>query len=156
MSDRRVNLPNVLHRVAFVSAWAFAVATLATLLIVGWAHWPGTGTTAHVLYGGFGLEYSGVGGTVLIIVEVLVVGSAIVLSILPGRRMRLVGHALLVVWVGIWLGNAINHARVDGGFVKILLVGLLAFFFLCTVVRAGHGWRTGTSPRKAAEADVAA
>jgi hypothetical protein len=132
------------------------VSTLVTLGVVTWLRWPGTGSSSCVMFGGPGLTYVGVGGTVLIILELAALASGIVLSVLPRRRTRSIGHALLVAWVALWLGNAINNARLDPGFLRVMLVPLLAIFFLSTAVRAVHGFRTGTSPRKAAEADVAA
>jgi hypothetical protein len=156
MSTRRVNPATILFRAALVCAWAFAVSTFATLVFVTWIRWPGPGSTSHVMFGGFGLTYVGAGGTVLIIVELVALASAVVLSLLPRRRTRLIGHLLLVAWVALWLGNAINNARLDPGFLRVMLVPLLAIFFLATAIRAVHGFRTGTSPGKAAEADVAA
>jgi hypothetical protein len=156
MSAPPVTLPRVLYRAAAVCAWFFALATLATLIFVAWAHWPGEGSEGYIMFGGLGLTYPGVAGTVLIVIEAVVLAAAIALSVVPRRRVRLIGHALLVAWVGLWLGNAVNNARLDPGFLKVMLVPLLALFCLCTVVRAVHGFRTGTSPHKAAKADVAA
>ena len=72
-----------------------------------------------------------------------------------GNRLRRVGHVMLVAWAGLWLGNAVNIARLGGGFIFVVWIGLLGLLFLCTLLRAARGWSTVGSPRKAAEADVA-
>ena len=48
----------------------------------------------------------------------------------------------------------LDGQRLGGGPIFVLWIGLLGLAFLCTAVRAGHGWWVGVSPRKAAEADV--
>jgi hypothetical protein len=164
MSERRFNLRRALLRAAQIYAWVFAVGTLGALVWIGWMHWPGTGSACHLMwvridgqpYGALGFHYKGVAGLVLIITEAVVLLSAIVMSVVPRRRLRGIGHVLLVIWAGLWLGNAVGITRLGGGPIFILWIGLLGLAFLCTAVRAGHGWWVGVSPRKAAEADVPA
>ncbi len=162
MSEGRFNLRMALLRAAQLYAWVFAVGTLGALVFVAWMHWPGTGSASHLMWvridgqpcGALGFHYRGVAGLVLIIAEAAVLLSAIIMSVVPRRRLRGIGHVLLVVWVGLWLGNAVGIARLGGGPIFILWIGLLVLAFLCTVVRAAHAWWVGISPRKAAEADV--
>ncbi len=163
MSERRFNLRKTALRVGIVGAWVFALGTLATLVAIAWARWPGTDSTSHImgvtvdgeLYAGLGFRYEGIPGTVLILVEALYLAAGIAMSVLPRNRMRRIGHVMLVVWAGLWLGNAVNIGRLGGGFIWALWIGLLGLFFLCTLVRAARGWTTGGSPGKVVEVDVA-
>jgi hypothetical protein len=70
---------------------------------------------------------------VLLIFEGLLLASAIVMSVLPFWRVRRVGHVLLILWVGLWVANAIWLASFDAG--GRWLWGL------CTIIRAARGWR---------------
>ncbi|MHC4141807.1 MAG: hypothetical protein ACYSUF_08000 [Planctomycetota bacterium] len=163
MSERRFNLRKTALRVGIVGAWVFALATLATLVSIAWARWPGTDSTSHImgvtvdgeLYAGLGFRYEGIPGTVLILAEALYLTAGIVMSILPRNRPRRVGHVMLVAWAGLWLGNAVNIARLDGRFIWVVWIGLLGLLLVCTLLRAARGWSTGGSPRQAAKADVA-
>ena len=163
MSERRFNFRQWALRVGLAGAWVFALGTLATLVYIAWARWPGTDSASHImgvtvdgeLYAGLGFRYEGVPGTVLIVAEALYLAAGIVMSVLPRNRLRRIGHVMLVAWAGLWLGNAVNIARLGGGFVWFVWIGLLGLLFLCTLLRAACGWSTGISPRKAAEADVA-
>ena len=163
MSERRFNLRNTALRVGIVGAWVFALGTLAALVSIAWARWPGTDSTSHImgvtvggeLYAGLGFRYEGIPGTVLILAEALYLLAGIVMSVLPRNRLRRIGHVMLVAWAGLWLGNAVNIARLGGGFIFVVWIGLLGLLFLCTLLRAARGWSTVGSPRKAAEADVA-
>jgi hypothetical protein len=163
MSQRKFNLRQTALRVGIVGAWIFALGTLATLVSVAYVRWPGTDSTSHImgvtvngeLYAGLGFLYKGVAGTVLILAEALFLAAGIVMSILPRNRLRRVGHVMLVAWAGLWLGNAINIARLGGGFIFVVWIGLLGLLFACTLLRAARGWWAEGSPRKAAEADVA-
>jgi hypothetical protein len=163
MSQRNFNLRKTALRVGIVGAWIFALGTLATLVSVACVRWPGTDSTSHImgvtvngeLYAGLGFLYKGVPGTVLILAEALYLAAGIVMSILPRNRLRRIGHVMLVAWAGLWLGNAVNIARLGGGFIFVVWIGLLGLLLVCTLLRAARGWSTGISPRKAAEADVA-
>jgi hypothetical protein len=130
MGERRFNLRKALLRAAMILAWVFALGTLGALVVIAWAHWPGQGSPAHLM-------------------------AADVKGQVHFGRLRRIGHVLLVAWGGLWLGNAANIARLGGGVIWALWIGLLGLFFLCTLVRAVHGWATAISPGKAAEADVA-
>jgi hypothetical protein len=151
MSERRFNLRKALLRAAAIFAWVFALGTLGALVFVAWMHWPGTGSASHIMwvrvngqeYGGLGIQYKGVAGLVLVIAEAVGLLSAIVMSILPRKRWRRIGHVLLVVWAGLWLGNAVGIAQLGGGPIFALWIGLLGLAFLCTVIRAVRGWTTG-------------
>ena len=162
MSERRFNLRKTALRVGIVGAWVFALGTLATLVFIAWARWPGTDSTSHImgvtidaeLYAGLGFRYEGIPGTVLILAEALYVAAGIVMSILPRNRLRRVGHVMLVAWAGLWLGNAVNIARLGGGFIWVVWIGLLGLLFLCTLFRAARGWTAGGSPQKVVEVDV--
>jgi hypothetical protein len=148
-------------RVSVVGAWVFALGTLVTLVFIAWARWPGTDSTSHImgvtvdekLHAGLGFRYEGIPGTVLILAEALYVAAGIVMSILPRSRLRRVGHVMLVAWAGLWLGNAVNIARLGGGFIWVLWIGLLGLFFFFTLLRAARGWTAGRSPWKVVEVD---
>ena len=163
MSERRFNLRKTALRVGIAGAWIFAVGTLAALVGMAWARWPGTDSTSHIMgvsvegetYAGLGFRYVGIPGTVLILAEALYLAAGIVLSVLRRNRLRRIGHVMLVAWAGLWLGNAVNIARLSDDFWPIVWIGLLGLLLVCTLLRAACGWSTGGSPRKAAEADVA-
>ncbi|MHC4218191.1 MAG: hypothetical protein ACYSU7_07000 [Planctomycetota bacterium] len=163
MSERRFNFRQWALRVGLAGAWIFAVGTLATLVFIAWVRWPGTDNISHIMgvtvdgepYAGLGFRYEGIPGTVLALVEALFVAAGIVLTVLPRNRLRRIGHVMLVAWAGLWLGNAVNIARLGGGAILVLWIGLLGPLFLCTLLRAARGWSTAASPGKVAEADVA-
>jgi hypothetical protein len=164
MSERRFNLRKAALHVGIAGAWIFALGTLAALVYIVWVRWPGTGNTSHIMgvsvngetFAGLGFRYVGVPGTVLALAEAIFVLAGIVLSIYPRDKLRRIGHVMLVAWAGLWLGNAVNVARLAGDFTRYVWIGLLVLFFLSTVLRAVLGWWSGSSPRKAAQADVAA
>ncbi|MHC4127111.1 MAG: hypothetical protein ACYSWT_01245 [Planctomycetota bacterium] len=151
MSERRFNLRKTVLRVGIIGAWIFALGTLATLVSMAWARWPGTDSTSHIMgvtvndqtYAGLGFRYVGIPGTVLVLAEALYVAAGIALSVLRRNRLRRIGHVMLVAWAGLWLGNAINIARLGGGFIWVVWIGLLGLLFLCTLLRAARGWTTG-------------
>jgi hypothetical protein len=163
MSQRKFNLRKAALHVGIAGAWIFAVGTLAALVFIAWVRWPGTGTTSHIMgvsvegetYAGLGFRYVGIPGTVLVLAEAMYLAAGIFLSVLRRSRLRRIGHVMLVAWAGLWLGNAVNIARLSDDFTAIVWIGLLVPLFLCTVLRAARGWWAGSSPRKAAEADVA-
>ncbi len=148
MSERRFNLRQALLRAAMILAWVFALGTLATLVSIAWARWPGSDSTSHImgvtvdgeLYAGLGFRYEGIPGTVLILAEAMYLLAGIVMSVLPRKRLRRIGHVMLVAWAGLWLGNAVNIARLGGGFIFVVWIGLLGLLFLCTLLRAARGW----------------
>ena len=159
MSERRFNLRKTALRVGIIGAWVFALGTLGALLVIAWARWPGTDSTSHImgvtvdgeLYAGLGFRYEGVPGTVLVVAEALYLAAGIVMSVLPRNRLRRIGHVMLVAWAGLWLGNAVNIARLGSGFIWIVWIGLLSLLFLCTLLRAARGWTAGGSPRNVVE-----
>lgn len=148
MSERLSKAWTTAWRVANAGAWIFALGTLGALLFVAWFRGPGSTGESHIMsvtvdgqdHVGLGLNYVGVAGTVLLLAEAAVVVSAMVMSVLPRRRLRRIGHGVLVLWSGLWLGNAVYLARLDWGFVWALFVTLFAFLFLCTLLRAIRGW----------------
>jgi len=163
MSERKLNLRKTALHVGIAGAWIFAVGTLAALVGMAWARWPGTGPPSHIMgvtvngepYAGLGFRYVGIPGTVLILAEALYLAAGIVLSVLRRNNLRRIGHVMLLAWAGLWLGNAVNMGRLEGGFIWVVWIGLLGLVLVCTLLRAARGWSTGGSPRKAAEADVA-
>lgn len=148
MGERRFNLRKTALHVGISGAWIFALGTLAALVALAWARWPGTGTASHIMgvsvngetYAGLGFRYVGIPGTVLLVVEAVVLLSAVVMSALPRTRLRRIGHLVLVAWAGLWFGNAVNMARLAGGFIWVVWIGLLGLFLLCTLLRAARGW----------------
>ncbi|MCP3903783.1 MAG: hypothetical protein GY715_09125 [Planctomycetes bacterium] len=62
-----------------------------------------------------GLTYTGIGGAMLVIVELLLVGAALVVSLRRPITARRAGLVVLVLWTGLWLGNALWMERLAGG-----------------------------------------
>ncbi len=154
--SRLLSIFVVLSAVATAGAWVFALGSLGMLAWALWDFWPsltGTfqvmGTTTHTA---LGLTYQDFNGTVLLIFEALLVGSAIVMSVLPLWRVRRVGHVLLILWVGLWAANAGWLASIDesGRLIRILFASVYGMFGLCTIIRAARGWRLPQRGRKAA------
>ncbi len=154
--SRLLSIFVVLSAVATAGAWVFALGSLGMLAWALWDFWPsltGTfqvmGTTTHTA---LGLTYQDFNGTVLLIFEALLVGSAIVMSVLPLWRVRRVGHVLLILWVGLWVANAGWLASIDesGRLIRILFASVYGMFGLCTIIRAARGWRLPQRGRKAA------
>lgn len=150
-------------RAATGAAWFFALGTLGGLLYFISQGWPGTGTTTvasttvgEVTYNAIGLTYTGTPGTVLLWFEMITLGAAIVASVLPVTAVRRTGHALLVLWSALWLGNGTWLTSYGGPWwLWVGWVGTLGLFFACTVWRAARGWRS-SSPGQAVEGRVAA
>jgi hypothetical protein len=148
MSERRFNLRKTALRVGLVGAWFFALGTLATLVSMAWVRWPGAGNTSHIMgvtvngepYAGLGFHYVGVPGTVLVLAEALYVAAGIVMSVLRRNNLRRIGHVMLVAWAALWLGNAVNMGRLEGGFIWVVWIGLLGLVLVCTLLRAARGW----------------
>ncbi len=154
--SRLLSIFVVLSAVATAGAWVFALGSLGMLAWALWDFWPsltGTfqvmGTTTHTA---LGLTYQDFNGTVLLIFEALLIGSAIVMSVLPLWRVRRVGHVLLILWVGLWVANAGWLASIDesGRLIRILFASVYGMFGLCTIIRAARGWRLPQRGRKAA------
>ncbi len=134
-------------RSAAIGAWVFAVGSLVPLVIFIAMGWPAdhvtmaSTTVDERTYNAFGLTYAGSIGTLWLWSQVVIVSSAIVCSVLPADRLRRIGLVILVVWSGLWLGNAIWLPMLDRAWILALILGaLLSTLFLCTLVRAARGW----------------
>ncbi len=158
--SRRSSILVVLSAVATACAWVFALGALGMLAWALWGFWPGLTGTFQVMsrtmdgvtHTALGLSYQDFNGTVLLIFEALLIGSAIVMSVLPLWRVRRVGHVLLILWVGLWVANAGWLASIDesGRLIWVLSASVYGLFGLCTIIRAARGWRLPQRGRKAA------
>ncbi len=121
-----------------------SLAPLVVFIALGWPADHATlasTTVAERTYNAFGLTYAGSIGTLWLWSQVVIVSSAIVCSVLPADRLRRIGLVILVVWSGLWLGNAIWLPMLDRAWILTLILGaLLSTLFLCTLVRAARGW----------------
>jgi hypothetical protein len=96
--------------------------------------------TAQIM-GGIGLDYKGLAGAVLIIIELIFVPAGIIMSVLKQPLTRRIGNGILVVWCGLWLLNAVSVAKADNLVLMwTFMVPALLFMFACTVVRAVRQW----------------
>ena len=80
----------------------------------------------------WGLTYTGWGGAVLGMAEVIIVVWALWASRARRTVYRRIGHIILVLWAGLWAANAF-YVFGDGTFG---LIYVIPFFLLCTCVRA--------------------
>jgi hypothetical protein len=62
-----------------------------------------------------GLTYTGFGGAVLVVAELLVVGGAAGLSLSRRTTLRRSSLIVLSCWALLWLGNALWMERLSGG-----------------------------------------
>ncbi len=163
MSRTDSTLLKSLHRTALGGAWVFAAGTLGILIVFIALGWPGeermtlaSSTVDETPFYAIGLTYAGLPGTVLLWAEAVTLRAAILLSVLPGERLRRTGHGLLVTWATLWLANAVWLTALSGMW-WLWLIWPLTFgaFFLCTAYRAALGWGRA-SPGKMAEIGVAA
>jgi hypothetical protein len=86
----------------------------------------------------WGLTYSGWGGAVLGMAEVIIVVWALLASRTRKVVYRRTGHIILILWAGLWAANAF-YVFGDGTFG---LIYVMPFFLLCTCLRALPGLRT--------------
>lgn len=140
-----------LRAIPAAGAWFFALATLLPLTMMLYSLWP-PGSTEHshifsseiegVSYRGFGMEYQGTAGLALAAAQAAAVVAGLVLSALPGALARRSGHAILVGWGCLWLGNAISFAVIDESMRGLWLgvAAAIAPFFACTVSWAVRRW----------------
>ncbi len=135
-------LPGLLKS-ATAGAWFFAVGSLITLVVLIASGWPGahatmaSTTTGGKTYNAIGLTYPGAIGAVWLWSQACIVFAAIVLSVLPGNRLRRIGHVILVAWSALWFANAVWLPALDGAWVVASVLGaLFGSLFLCTLIRA--------------------
>ena len=135
-------------------AWLFAAGTVIILAILLATHRPIATTTTTIAsttingrtYNAIGLSFYGVGGAVLLGAELLLIATAIILTLRPATVARRVGHVILVGWSALWLANAIwllaiNEPR--SVTTLILVGGFMGGLFMCTAYRAWRGWPAG-------------
>ncbi len=154
---------NAVGRAATGAAWFFALGTLGGLLFFISQGWPGTGrttvastTVGDIQYNAIGLTWTGRPGAVLLWFEAVIIAAAIVASVLPAMTLRRAGHGLLLAWSALWLANGIWLTSYGGPWwLWPAWVGVLGFFFVCTLYRTVRGVR-GPSPGEAVQGRVAA
>ena len=143
-SIRRVESPWPLPRVLTAGAWFFVLFSLANLAwVVGikWADPAGTtslyeATTGVETHQAILLSYTGMTGLILSFFQIATVSTAAVLSTLPARRLRRIGHSGLITWSALWMLNLLHLASIDPGMVSIAQAGMMTALFGCTVFRA--------------------
>ena len=137
MSVFKVLLP-VLAWLARFIAWLFAVGTV-TVLGVWWIRLifvqrseRHSTMMTDGLTDAWGLTYVGGGGVILGLAEFVLVVGALWASTTRHVVCRAVGHLILILWAGLWMGNAF-YVFADGSFG---LIYVLPLCFLCTCLRA--------------------
>ena len=138
----------MLSRLVRSLAGVFAVGTVALLgyCSVRLTFVPRPERHCTMMTNGFtdawGLTYLGRGGTVLALVELVMLVGALWASRTRARALRSLGHLVLILWAGLWMANAF-YVFADGEFGLIYLMPLL---FLCTCLRAGQDLITPSTP----------
>jgi hypothetical protein len=161
-----------MHRLAIGGAWFFAIASMIPLI---WLMLEGGAegssrvfgvTIESVTHTVWGLTYAGFFGGLLLWMELLAVGAAMLLTILPVHtrfadpafltRLRRIGHGYLTGWAGLWMIGVMYLASLASGF-WVLQAIFIAFLFGCTVYRAAFEWSPPQSaPGQPIQIDVAA
>jgi hypothetical protein len=158
MLQRIVPSRRSLGTFAIAGAWFFIVVSLGHLVwAVGhkWADPASTFKLYHTIvdghsYDAWGLTYSGVFGLLTVMGQLLLVGAAVVASVLPWPRtlkLRRVGHGVLVGWAALWALNFMWLASVDHQLVSTAQATLLCLLLGCTGYRATMGWSPGRSAK---------
>ncbi len=140
---------------AAVGAWFFIVVSLLHVswaIAVMWGDPSGPTKLYHTVVGGvsydaWGLTYTGILGLLFAIVQLLVVSSAAVTSLLPFDRTlkaRRAAHLVLCGWSALWVLNLVRLAAIDSQIDSVAQAALLSVLFGCTLWRASSAW----SPRR--------
>ena len=139
-------------------AWFFIVFSLLHLVWVVAAKWgdPAGLTTLYQTsvmtaageetHRALGLAYDGVPGLLLALVQAGAVGAAAVFSTSANRRRRRIGHAILVAWAGLWMGDMLHLASIDHHPVSFAQATLMTGLFACTLYRAVTPRRRPSEP----------
>ncbi len=137
-------------------AWLFAVGTMA-LLGVFWMLplcVQRADRRAAIMTDGrtnsWGLTYFGWSGTVLALVEFILVVGALWASSTHHLASRAIGHLVLILWAGLWTVNAFR-VFADGTFG---LIYIMPFFFVCTCIRAVLDLTKPSAPALAGKPDL--
>ena len=132
------------------SAWI--VYTLYAVLRFGGAVVVDPSTTGRIMsvrsgdqiVSSIGLNYHGLAGALLVVVEVVVVMAALVGAIHAHDRRRLLARGALVAWTALWLGNALwlrSHGWRHGADTILMAVALAL----------AVGWMLGAVKRSPSE-----
>lgn len=81
-----------------------------------------TGTTSRIMgvregervFSAIGLTYTGIGGAVLVVLELFIVVAALLLSVSKCSMRRRLGLVLLCLWTLLWLGNSLWMETLTG------------------------------------------
>lgn len=142
------NWKSDLHKLAIGGAWLFAVCSLVPLLWLGLE--PNTGSSRvfgaevnGVVHTAWGLAYTGIPGTILLWIELLLVSAAIGATAAPAKfvptRWRRAGHGVLVGWAALWSAGLVHLAGVNPGFFAVQTLFVTALLG-CTLYRAWLDW----------------
>lgn len=154
------NRSTTVQKYAIGGAWFFIVASVLHLAWVIGVKIPDPGGVTKlyhtvvdgVSYDAWGLTYDGTPGLLQALLQLVVVGAATFATVLPSRwrplrKMRRVGHVVLIGWAGWWALNLLWLTSVDMQLDSVLQSGLLSALLGCTIWRAICGW-TAESPAR--------
>lgn len=138
-----------LHRFAIGGAWFFIIISLLHLSWAMIALVPGfdrvslyqamDGSGSH---GAVGLTYTGVGGLLLIWLQIAAVAAATIATFLSRDKYRRIGHAVLIGWASLWLMNFVALAGIDASFDTYARTFVMSILLTGTGYRALRGWNT--------------
>lgn len=133
---------------ALGGAWFFIGASIFGLVWIALSGGQGrifgleSGGVDHTVWG---LTYAGWLGTALLWMQIVAVITATVMTLLPVRRFRRLGHAALIGWASWWMLGTMYLASISP--IGFGLQGLLMTCLLgCTIARAWMSRDSGRSP----------
>jgi hypothetical protein len=147
-------------KLAVGGAWFFIVYSLACLTWAVVMHGMGPVQSVTSLYmttvgietyRAWGLAYAGVPGLVLVSAETAALLAAATMSVMKRTRWRRLGHAALIAWAGLWLGNLVWLYGLDGELNTFVQASVMAVLFGCTLWRAARGWPRRPSAKRVNE-----
>lgn len=125
-------------------AWFFAIVSLIPLIGIALSDGASGEFFATTVDGArhtiWGLNYDGSFGPALLWSEIILIGAAIVGTIMPIRKFRRWGHGLLIAWAGLWTLGAWQLATIHPtgwGLQALVMTALCG----CTIHRAVAGRR---------------
>ena len=142
-----------------IAVWAWVLWTLYVVARYGGAVLVDGSTTSRIMAvrsagqidSAIGLTYTGIGGALLVLVELVLVGASLYLSRSPRDPLRRAALLVIVAWTLLWLGNSLWLAPLSGGG-QIARVGLAALATLVVLLRTVLRWNTDGRPAGPAEA----
>lgn len=135
-----------------VVAWGWVIWTLYLVARFGGAVLLDLSTTSRLMGvrngddvdSAIAMTYHGLGGAVLVVVELLVIAAALALSLSRKLNLRRTGLVVLSCWALLWLGNALWMERLSGGR-HPTQTSLLAIAVVALVAWAALRWAASVS-----------